>query len=56
MSTLTDEERALGHQHTPHRWFREDAVERILAAREQALREDEHRVQSECELNSKEKR
>lgn len=38
--TLTDEERALGQQHSPHRWFREDAVERILAAREQALREE----------------
>lgn len=37
--TLTDEERELSQQHTPHRWFREDAVETILAAREQALRD-----------------
>jgi hypothetical protein len=34
---LTAAERALGQQHSPHRWYREDAVERILADRDAAL-------------------
>jgi hypothetical protein len=35
---LTAEERALGQQHSPHRWYREDAVARIVAARVAAER------------------
>lgn len=35
---LTEEERALGQQHSPWRWYREDAVERIVAERVRAAK------------------
>lgn len=38
---LTEDDKALGQQHTPHRWYREDAVSRIVAA---------HRADLEAEV------